>query len=248
MGVAQTRPSAPLLDEPQPGGDDAVETLAALRVLSVAPVIAPVIEAPVPARPSTVDEGPTPGPSPTVRVASARVRTSQLLLGRLVALLVVLGLFGCLVWWVVQGPGPGAATAPVVTTTGETATPNEAPAVVSEQVTVPSTAAWTDARVACHPGTSFELVATGIVFHDPSHSVDADGSSDPDLRRYNLPGLPDANHSALLASLDGKPPFTVVGGSATYTCAGTGELVLGPNDGGVDNNHGEWTVTVTPAG
>jgi len=41
---------------------------------------------------------------------------------------------------------------------------------------------------------------------------------------------------------------TVVGDSATYACAAAGELFLGPNDSGVDNNHGEWTVTVTPSG
>jgi hypothetical protein len=42
--------------------------------------------------------------------------------------------------------------------------------------------------------------------------------------------------------------LTVVGSSATYDCAAVGELFLGPNDGGLDNNHGEWTVTVTPSG
>lgn len=244
MGVAKTRPSTSLLDGPQPDRDDAVETLAALRVLRVAPVIA----VPTPLSPTTVDEDPTPRPAQTVSLAAPPLPTSQILLSRLVALIVVLGLFGCLVWWVVQGPGADAAAVPVAATTGETATPNEAPPVVSEQISVPATVAWTDAGVACHPGSSFELVATGIVFHDPSHAVDPDGSPDLALRRYNLPGLPDANHSALVASLDGNAPFTVVGGSATYTCAATGELSLGPNDGGVDNNHGEWTVTVTPSG
>jgi hypothetical protein len=51
----------------------------------------------------------------------------------------------------------------------------------------------------------------------------------------------------LVASLDTQPPYTVIGSSATYTCAAAGELFLGPNDGGLDNNHGQWTVALTPA-
>ena len=45
-----------------------------------------------------------------------------------------------------------------------------------------------------------------------------------------------------------QAPFTVVGDSATDPCAAAGALFLGPNDSGVDNNHGEWSVTVTPSG
>ena len=86
------------------------------------------------------------------------------------------------------------------------------------------------------------------MFHDPANGVGPDGSTNATLRQFNLPGLSDANHGALVASLDAKAPFTVVGDSATYTCAAAGELFLGPNDSGVDNNHGEWTVTVTPSG
>ena len=44
----------------------------------------------------------------------------------------------------------------------------------------------------------------------------------PTVRKFNVPGLPDANHGALVAGLDAKAPFTVVGASATYHCQGTG--------------------------
>jgi hypothetical protein len=94
------------------------------------------------------------------------------------------------------------------------------------------------------------MVATGTVVHDISKhgTASPDGDPNPNLRQFNLPGLPDANHSALVASLDKKAPLTVVGSSATYQCSAAGELYLGPNDGGVDNNSGEWSVTVTPSG
>jgi len=138
----------------------------------------------------------------------------------------------------------------VVTTssTAEATTTTEAPPVVSRQVTVAGYQAWTDAGVACEPGKSIQLVATGTVYHDPASGVGPDGSTNPDPRQFNLPGLSDANHSALVASLDKKAPLTVVGSSATYDCSAAGELYLGPNDRGVDNNHGEWTVTVTTSG
>jgi CHAT domain len=169
----------------------------------------------------------------------------------LVAAVVVLAVLGWLGWWVTHRPTEDTGSdTPVVTTstTGQATTTTEARPVVSHRVTVPGNQSWTDAGVACEPGKSIQLVATGTVYHDPTNGVGPDGATNPDLRQFNLPGLADANHSALVASLDKKAPLTVVGSSATYDCAAAGELYLGPNDGGVDNNHGEWTVTVTLSG
>jgi hypothetical protein len=168
-----------------------------------------------------------------------------------VAAAVVLALLGWLGWWITHRPIEDTGNdTPVVTTstTAEATTTTEAPTVASHKVTVPGTQAWTDAGVACEPGKSVQLVATGTVYHDATHGVGPDGDPNPELRRFNLRGLPDANHSGLIASLDKKAPLTVVGSSATYDCAAAGELYLGPNDGGLDNNHGEWNVTVTPSG
>jgi hypothetical protein len=149
----------------------------------------------------------------------------------------------------VSAPEPSPASAGL----GEAIDPNTAtgaadvPPVVSGQVAVTGNQAWTDSAVACRPGLSLELIATGTVFHDPTHAVGPDGASDPALHQFNLPGLATANHGTLVLSLDRKQPFTVVGSVATYACLAQGELFLGPNDAGVDNNHGEWTVTVTPS-
>jgi hypothetical protein len=182
-----------------------------------------------------------------VRIPTGTAAPSGRNVGRVVALVLVVALLGCLGWWFSNRAteDDGSATPPPPTTAQTT---SDAPAVVSQQVTVAGDKAWTDTGVACAPGRSVQLVASGTVFHDPTNGVGPDGSTNATLRQFNLPGLSGANHGALVASLDAKSPFTVVGDSGTYTCAAAGELFLGPNDSGVDNNHGQWTVTVTPSG
>ena len=218
----------------------AAATVAAAATLPVAVASSP--------RP-LVGSGVTPPPPDTVRGPSGATPPPSRIAGRIVALVLVIALLGYLGWWFTHRAtdDDGTATPPPTTTTAQTTT-SDAPTVVSQQVTVAGTKAWTDAGVACEPGKSVQLVASGTVFLDPVNGVGPDGSTNATLRQFNLPGLSDANHGALVASLDAKAPFTVVGDSATYTCAAAGELFLGPNDSGVDNNHGEWTVTVTPSG
>jgi hypothetical protein len=191
-------------------------------------------------------------PPDTVRIPTPPKPAQNRFVGRIVAVVLVLGLLGCLGWWFAQNraDNTGGATPPITTseaTAAETTT-SEAPPVVSKQVTVAGNTSWTETGVACQPGKSIETNATGTVFHNPENGVGPDGDTDTEPRQFNLPGLRDANHGALVASLDAKPPFTVVGASATYQCQGTGELFLGPNDAGVDNNSGQWIVTVTPSG
>ncbi|HEY6741631.1 MAG TPA: CHAT domain-containing protein, partial [Lapillicoccus sp.] len=244
---------------------DSTEVLAALRTAQVEELSTPSKEraaragGPAETRPLPTTEEPLvtsgsgasstpPAPKGT---AVDPARPPNRLLTWLVAAVVVLAVLGWLGWWVTHRPSENTGNdSPVVTTssTAEATTTTEAPPVVSRQVTVAGNQAWTDAGVACEPGKSIQLVATGTVYHDPASGVGPDGSTNPDPRQFNLPGLSDANHSALVASLDKKAHLTVVGSSATYDCSAAGELYLGPNDSGVDNNHGEWTVTVTTSG
>ncbi len=270
-------PSEPAPPAPEVPTGDPAEVLAALRVsttdgataeeagtagATVAAATVPMARAPAPAPTPTplVGSGltlppdtvriPT-GTSPATNPATSPATNpaSGVIAGRIIALVLVVALLGYLGWWFANRPtdDDGTATPPPTTTTAPSTT-SDAPAVVSQQVTVAGATAWTDARVACEPGKSVQLVASGTVFHDPTNGVGPGGSTNASLRQFNLPGLSDANHGALVASLDAKAPFTVVGDSATYTCGAAGELFLGPNDSGVDNNHGEWTVTVTPSG
>jgi len=250
---------------PEAAAMDSTEVLAALRMPPVeakptaseeqaATAAGPAETTPLPtsADPAlTSGSGASTAPPPPNRTTTDPTPPPNRLVGRLVAAAVVLALLGWLGWWITHRPIEDTGNdTPVVTTstTAEATTTTEAPTVASHQVTVPGTQAWTDAGVACAPGKSVQLVATGTVYHDATHGVGPDGDPNPELRRFNLRDLPDANHSGLIASLDKKAPLTVVGSSPTYDCAAAGELYLGPNDGGLDNNHGEWTVTVTPSG
>src|SRR4029453_17590626 len=135
---------------------------------------------------------------------------------------------GGLAWWYTQratsdnGNGP-----PVVTTsTGEATT--EPTQVVSHQVTVAGNQAWTDAGASCEPGKSIQLVASRTVYHRPTTGGGPDGATNPDLHQFSLPGLSDANHSALVASLDKQGPLTVVVSASTYRAQAAGAPSPGP--------------------
>jgi CHAT domain-containing protein len=263
--TSETRaPEAAQPSTPREAAADTTEVLAALRVPAVeerptaSEQQAEMAAEPTETRPLLASADPafaagsgesTAPPAPN-RIATDPAPPPNRLVGRLVAAAVVLALLGWVGWWVAHRPTEDTGNDTPVVTTSSTAeaTTTAAPTVVSHQVTVAGNQSWTDAGVACEPGKSVQLAATGTVYHDPTNGVGPEGATNPDLRQFNLPGLSDANHSGLVASLDKKAPFTVVGSSATYDCAAAGELYLGPNDGGVDNNHGEWTVTVTPSG
>ena len=252
--VTPSEPDPPASGTSDGSAADSTEVLAALRTPSddsaaveAGPAAATLSLAVASSPRQLVGSSLTPPPD-TVPATTGATPSPNRNAGRIVALLLVIVLLGYLAWWFTHRAtdDDGHATPPPTTTTAQTTT-NDAP-TVSRQVTVAGAKAWTDSGVACEPGKSFQLVASGTVFHDPADGVGPDGSTNASLRQFNLPGLSGANHSALVASLDTKAPFTVVGGSATYTCTAAGELFLGPNDSGVDNNHGQWTVTVTPSG
>ena len=77
-----------------------------------------------------------------------------------------------------------------------------------------------------------------------SGAVGPYGDSNPDLLQFNVPGLPNVNHAALIGSVDRKQPFFVVGKKATLQCLSAGRLFLGINDIDVTNNSGKFTATI----
>ena len=219
----------------------------------------PATDARVAAKETTAVPPPTPSTPSTVRLPrapSVPERTGRAA-GRILAIVLVIALLGGLGWWFRQRVSPDDGTTsnltPVVTTSAETTksdptTTSEAPPVVTTHVTVQGDLAWTDTGLQCEPGKRYQIVATGSVAHAGKNAgVGPDGDPNPSLRQFNAPGLPKANHSALIASVDKKAPPTVVGSSTTYQCQTTGGLYLGPNDSGLDNNSGEWDVTLTPS-
>jgi hypothetical protein len=170
--------------------------------------------------------------------------------GRIVALVLVLGLLGYLGWWFTQRSNEGTAAPPPATTTSSSVTTTAARTAVTHQVTVPGNQLWTDTTLACQKGDTVDIAATGTVQHnvdDPKSTVDPNGLTEPGFHIYNVPGLPDANTVALIGSLDKQAPF-VVGTGTKFSCDHNGEIYLGINDQGVGNNSGQFdaTVTVTP--
>jgi hypothetical protein len=115
-------------------------------------------------------------------------------------------------------------------------------------VEIPATQAWTDTHVACRAGAVFEITASGTILHNKTTSQSAvgpDGDPNPDLRQFNVPGLPNVNHAALIGSIDQKQP-SFVGKQATFRCTTTGGLFLGINDAGLNNNSGHFTAVIKP--
>jgi hypothetical protein len=118
-------------------------------------------------------------------------------------------------------------------------------------VKVPATQAWTDTHVGCTSGALLQITASGTIVHNTATSQSAvgpDGDSNPSLRQFNVPDLPDVNHGALISSIDRLQPYFVVGKQTTLRCPRAGGLFLGINDAGLTNNSGQFTAVIKPAG
>jgi actin-like ATPase involved in cell morphogenesis len=119
----------------------------------------------------------------------------------------------------------------------------------ADTVAIPATQQWTDPHVDCSTGDVLDISASGTILpnkDDPALVVDPDGSDVPELHQFNVPELPDANHAALIGSIDQQDSFFVVGKGTSYECPRDGSLFLGINDTGVFNNSGKFDATISP--
>jgi hypothetical protein len=117
-------------------------------------------------------------------------------------------------------------------------------------VAVSSTVVWTDTGVDVSAGDVIQVEATGTVaaaVGDPRTYVGPDGSLNPEFVGANR----DENgvkvgggHAALIGMVgeNGKP--FLIGASNTIDVDTDGRLLLGVNDGGLDNNDGQFDVTL----
>jgi hypothetical protein len=114
------------------------------------------------------------------------------------------------------------------------------------QVTVDGTVDYTDTGVDLPAGRQVSIVAEGEVFHNESASTGPEGFPNrPDL----LTPVPSENHNALIGRIGPTGEPFLVGRSTSFTTPTAGRLLLGINDGGLENNRGsfEAVVTVDPA-
>jgi len=112
-------------------------------------------------------------------------------------------------------------------------------------VQIHATQDWTDTGADCTAGSVLEIAATGTITHRPDRgAVGPGGNPDPKARGANVKGLRNVNHAALIGSIDGQPPYFLVGKKKTYICDAVGRLFLGINDNGVDNNSGKFVARI----
>ena len=207
-----------------------------------------------------------PGPMAQPRVKDPSSASRPWAIGAIVVIVVVLllggmsaaGLFGP----VEETPAPSDSSDATQTAdatesadaTEHTSTPEETVATSATaghagpySVQIPANQPWTDTQVACQEGDMLDVTAIGSIFHntsDPKSAVGPDGSTDRALRKYNVPGLPDANHGSLIGRVgDTGDPF-FVGSRGSYLCERAGTLFLRINDTGVANNSGAFVATV----
>lgn len=110
---------------------------------------------------------------------------------------------------------------------------------------VPGTEASTDSGYYLYAGDVVTIEATGSIVHDTSTGGSADpiGDPNPDLAQFNV--IADAAHGALLYRIGDGAAWLPVGWFLEFTVEQEGQLYLGPNDAGVDNNDGTFLVAVT---
>ena len=116
--------------------------------------------------------------------------------------------------------------------------------VASSELTVSATEQWSYSGFDVEPGNRVTISATGFAYHTQGLGSGPNGDEDPGLQQFNL--IEDAHHSALIGRVGEGEPF-LVGEGVSFTAEDSGPLYLGINDQGVDNNEGEFTVTIEVA-
>ena len=118
-------------------------------------------------------------------------------------------------------------------------------------VAVSATEWWTDTGVDVFAGDVVRVEATGTIFAavgDPRTEVGPDGNPNPEFAGANRDehGVQvGGGHGALIGTLSrDRPPF-LIGAANTLRIDRDGHLFLSVNDGGLDNNSGQFEVTLT---
>jgi hypothetical protein len=116
---------------------------------------------------------------------------------------------------------------------------------------VSATEWWTDTGVDVFEGDVVKVEATGTIFAavgDPRTEVGPDGSPNPEFAGANRDehGVQvGGGHGALIGTLSrDRPPF-LIGAANTLRIDRDGHLFLSVNDGGLDNNSGQFEVSLT---
>lgn len=113
------------------------------------------------------------------------------------------------------------------------------------EVDVLGNVAWTPTGVDVAVGDRVAITAKGFVTHaTPGTPVDPDGDPNEGLHVFNIAGLPDASHGALIGRIGEEGEPFLLGISNQFVSDTEGQLWLGINDIDVTNNGGGFNVDV----
>ena len=114
-------------------------------------------------------------------------------------------------------------------------------------VTVDGRVAWTDTRIVLKQGDDVAITASGTVFTNKNFRdvrASPDGvPNQPGLRQFDV--VTGGDHGGLIGRIsDAGAPF-IVGSADRFQADSAGQLFLGINDTGVDDNDGAFVAKVT---
>jgi hypothetical protein len=137
------------------------------------------------------------------------------------------------------------ATSAPTTVAPQTIAPTSLPE--PNRIVVQGNIPLTDTDVELRIGDVVSISATGAVSpggEPPYPPSGPDGVPEERLRQFNVVGLPDANHGALIGRIGetGKP--FLIGSSHRFDVTDAGRLFLGINDMYVQDETGEFLVLV----
>lgn len=124
-----------------------------------------------------------------------------------------------------------------------TATTGQAVAAPVGSITVPANQAWTDTGLVVRRGDRVSVSATGDIMIAPNASSGTGGNPGATVAgtRYPLNGTP---AGALIGRIGNGTPFLASG--PEFVATATGRLMLGINDNILEDNTGNFVVTLSP--
>jgi len=132
---------------------------------------------------------------------------------------------------------------PVAASAGQAATAGAPAPIPAGAITVPANQAWTDTGISVRRRERLIFNGVGDVMISPSASSGVNGSpavTNP-AARYPLQGAP---AGALIGRIGNGTPFLIGGNTQPIDVNGVGKLYLGVNDDQLNDNSGEYHVSV----
>jgi hypothetical protein len=124
---------------------------------------------------------------------------------------------------------------------------NKVTTIGPKAVAVDGKVAFTDTGITLKNGDDVTITATGIVFPNTgARDIQAtpDGVPNrPDIRQFNK--VPNVDHSGLIGRIGDNGSLFVVGHRDAFKNVADGQLFLGINDQGLENNDGSFQAQVT---